>query len=78
MTIPIRYPALELGVGVVFGLIAGLARPTVVPVLLVTSAGVIATASSWLMHGRFSGRVALPSAVLAVFMALGTVVIELT
>ena len=36
----------------------------------------IASVTTWLMHGRFSGRVALVSAVIAGFVAVGTFVIE--
>ena len=75
-SIPLRYPVLELGTGTVFGLVAGLAPPAVVPFLLVASAGVIASVTTWLMHGRFSGRVALVSAVIAGFVAIATLVVE--
>ena len=73
MTIPVRYPMLELVVGAVFGLVALLARPLVVPVLLVTATGVIATVTAWMIHGRPSGKVAGVGALLIVLITAGTV-----
>ncbi len=72
-TIPLRYPALELGVGTVFALVALLAPALAVPVLLVTATGLIATATAWLMHGRPSGKIAAVSGVSVVVFAIGTV-----
>ncbi len=71
--IPLRYPALELGVGTVFALVARFAPALAVPFLLVTASGLIATATAWLMYGRPSGKIAVVSGVSIVVFALGTV-----
>lgn len=72
MTIPIRYPALELGVGAVFGLIGLMARPVLVPMLLAAAAGAIATVTAWRVHGRVSQRIVVASVILAALVAAAT------
>ena len=73
-TIPLRYPALELGVATVFAFVALLAPPLAVPVLLVTATGLIATATAWLMHRRFSREIVAWSGLLGGLVALATIV----
>ena len=71
-SIPWRYPALELGVGALFGLIGLLARPLFVPLLLTGSTGATAIGTSWLIHRRVSRRVTGPSVLIVVVAALVT------
>lgn len=76
-TIPLRYPALELGVGMVFVVVAFLAPPLAVPVLLVTATGLIAMVTAWLMHRRFSREIVAWSVLLVGLVALATVAVSL-
>ena len=71
--IPLRYVLLELGVGLTFGATALFTRPLAVPLLLTIAVGAIVNASTWLMHRRFSGRVAIVSAALVVVVSAVTV-----
>lgn len=76
-TIPLRYPALELVVGMVFGVIAAFARPLHVPVLLAAAAGLIATFAALGIHRRFPARIASVSATLVLLIAGATGVVGL-
>lgn len=70
--IPIRYPALELGVGVAFGGIASLVRPLYVPMSLAVMTGVTALAVAWAIHRRLSRSIATVSAIVVIIAAFAT------
>ena len=74
MAIPARYPALELGMGSVFGLVGVIARPLYVPVLVAAATGVSATVVAWIIHRHFSRRIAIVSVAISGLVAAVTVV----
>ncbi len=67
-----RYPALELGVGMMFALVALVVRPLLVPVFLAATSGGIATATAWLIHGSFDRKIAATSTAFVAVIAVAT------
>ena len=75
MTIPVRYPVLELVVGIGFGFVGLVARPLYVPVLLAVVASVVAAVEAWRLHRRSALRLVAASAALVALSCVVTLAV---